>query len=85
MRLIDADAADVERISCSYSDHCTLDDVKEWLNEQPTIKAEPVVRCRECKWFNHPGCAIFIVDDSDRPTENDFCSFGERREDNDQI
>ena len=51
----------------------------------PAVDAVAVVRCGDCKWFNHPGCAIFIVDDSDRPTENDFCSFGERREDNDQI
>ncbi len=39
-----------------------------------------VVRCKDCKWWNELGCAIKIVDDSDRPKENDFCSFGERRE-----
>lgn len=38
-----------------------------------------VVRCKDCKWWNHPGCAVYIVDDSDRPHENDFCSFGQRR------
>lgn len=27
------------------------------------------------------GCAISIVDDSDRPKETDFCSFAERRTD----
>lgn len=37
-----------------------------------------VVRCKECKWFNQSGCAIYIVDDTDKPTENDFCSYGER-------
>ena len=41
----------------------------------------PVVRCKDCKWWKHPGCAVYIVDDSDRPHENDFCSFGERRDD----
>ena len=40
-----------------------------------------VVRCKNCKWWNKPGCAISIVDESDKPHENDFCSFGERRDD----
>ena len=40
-----------------------------------------VVRCKDCKWFNDYGCAIRIVDESDKPKEMDFCSFGERRED----
>lgn len=38
-----------------------------------------VVRCKDCKWFGDLGCAIRIVDDSDKPTENDYCSFAERR------
>lgn len=38
-----------------------------------------VTRCRECIWWNHAGCAIRIVDDSDKPKETDFCSFSERR------
>ena len=40
-----------------------------------------LVRCGECKWFGSIGCAIEIADESDRPREEDFCSFGERRED----
>lgn len=47
----------------------------------PTVDAVPVVRCKDCKWFGDMGCAIRIVDDSDKPTENDFCSFAERSED----
>ena len=44
--------------------------------------AEPeIIRCKNCKWFGDFGCAIRIVDDSDKPTENDFCSFAERRTD----
>lgn len=45
------------------------------------IDAVEVVRCKDCKWFNQIGCAIRIVDDSDKPTETDYCSFAERRED----
>lgn len=52
------------------------------LERVSAVDAVEVVRCRVCKWWNKPGCAILVVDDSDRPTENDFCSYGERREEN---
>lgn len=38
-----------------------------------------LVRCKDCKWFGKAGCAIRIVDESDKPKENDYCSFGERK------
>lgn len=41
-----------------------------------------VVRCKECRWWNHAGCAIRIVDETDKPTSDDFCSFGERGDNN---
>lgn len=47
----------------------------------PKVDAVEVVRCKDCKWFGDIGCAIRIVDESDKPKETDFCSFGERRED----
>lgn len=37
MRLIDADKADIERINCFYSSECHIEDVQEWLDEQPTV------------------------------------------------
>ena len=40
----------------------------------------PVIRCKNCKWFGDVGCAIKIVDECDKPTENDFCSFAELKE-----
>lgn len=40
-----------------------------------------VVRCKDCKWFNKIGCAIKIVDESDKPHEDNFCSFAERKKD----
>ena len=42
------------------------------------IKRGEIVRCKDCKWWKDIGCAIYIADDSDKPKENDFCSFGER-------
>ena len=45
------------------------------FNEAPTID---IVLCGECKWHDDIGCALRIVDDSDKPKDEDFCSFGER-------
>ena len=45
----------------------------------PAADVRPVVRCRDCKRFGLAGCAIQIVDDTDKPSEDDFCSFGERK------
>lgn len=54
-----------------------------WI-EKAVDSARPVaqpeiIRCKDCKWFGRIGCAISIVDVYDKPTENDFCSFAERR------
>ena len=45
------------------------------IDTAPTIDAEPVIRCKDCKWFGRMGCAIEVVDETDMPKENDFCSF----------
>lgn len=70
----------------------TIDAVMDEFKRSPTtairaktrlesLPAQPeIIRCKDCKWFGEIGCAIEIVDDSDRPNENDFCSFAERRE-----
>lgn len=54
-RLIDVDKADVDSIRCYYSGHCYLEDVQEWIDDQPTVDAVPVVhgswldgRCTNC-------------------------------------
>ena len=89
MRLIDADA--LTKRHCEY---CTEDVRKSciddpvcaslmWVIEEPTVDAVPVVRCRDCKHFYYdtdkePSCAF--VCGLPRPREDDFCSYGERRE-----
>lgn len=60
-------------------EHCSA--VISDFEELPTVDAVEVVQCKDCKWWNKPGCAILIVDDSDRPDGMDFCSFSERRKD----
>ena len=46
MRLIDADDANVDDIFCYYENNCCVEDVEEWLKDQPTIDAVPVVHGR---------------------------------------
>lgn len=55
-----------------------LDCVKAGVKLSKT-KQNGLILCENCKWFNTIGCAISIVDDSDKPTENDYCSFAEKR------
>lgn len=78
MRLIDADALLDKTVkkngvwkSITNSEGKNLEEI---VSEIPT----EVIRCKDCKWFNQIGCAIQIVDETDRPTEDDFCSFAER-------
>lgn len=92
-RLIDADALleKMKRTSRCFQ-------IKFDIEEAPTIEAEPVVRCKECKyWGDEDGklqgsdgalfarCKIhnYLLDGRHTgwcPTENDFCSYGERKE-----
>ena len=53
--------------------------VLDAVDNAPTVDAVPVVRCNDCKWFGKMGCAIEVVDETDMPKENDFCSFAERK------
>ena len=62
----------------------------EDIKSMPTIDAVPVVRCRDCKWFNHytmecesddvatdhEGGASFSINFG----PDDFCSYGQRKE-----
>jgi hypothetical protein len=57
MRLIDANAAKLEDIHCGFG--CTTDlwEVEEWLNNQPTVDAVEVVRCKDCKHYKTITCS----------------------------
>jgi hypothetical protein len=59
-----------------------IEQMVDWLKEHNYAE---VVRYKDCKWWNEIGCAINIVDDSDKPKAYDFCSYGERRVDNRKI
>ncbi len=78
MRPIDAYALRIDRDEFdTYADYIRVFDM---IAEAPTVAAEPVIRCKNCKWFGKAGCAVNIVDESDEPKENDYCSWAERKE-----
>ena len=53
----------------------------DWLDAYHVneVKCE-LIRCKDCKWFGKIGCAVNIVDESDEPEENDYCSWAERKD-----
>ena len=88
MRLIDADALK------SYMDECSKESkfrvyygyAESFINYAPTIDAVPVVRCGKCKYFRpyegeeHKGDCAELVGLESCVYEDDFCSYGERKD-----
>ncbi len=90
MRLIDGDGL-WERLNYEPWEHnADRDEIAlPIVNAAPTVDAVPVVRCKDCKWFADNnggewyGCKMFHVvriTPEDAPKPDDFCSYGERRE-----
>ena len=88
MRLIDADRlseAIHENVSALYEDAvCAKEDCLTEVYAAPTVDTVPVVRCRECKYrfknngHDKSGCPI--IDANIWMDDDDFCSYGERKE-----
>ena len=81
MRLIDAD---VLNLLLGISDRDIY--AKYMLDKMPTIDAVPVVRCRECKHCdpeNHHCDHHMSTAAPLRRKPEDFCSYGERKDDAD--
>ena len=79
MRLIDANALIKEANADGAYGYV---DAKQ-IADAPTIDAVPVVRCAQCKHFkrnleNDTYCSI--VNGLTDPQEDDFCSYGERKD-----
>lgn len=61
--------------------------VKSALEKAQAADAVPVVRCRDCigksTWYNDAeyGCAICGMSGMCPKSENNYCSYGERKED----
>ena len=87
MRLIDADALGVGRCSKDLlpAAYCAgWNGLIELIEKAPTIDAVPVVRCRECK---NPNDAMVCMRTKDGfwRSGNDFCSYGERKDGDDNV
>lgn len=101
MRLIDADAlrtamfsyypcVNEHSVKHNYSgdtlmDYEVADLIEDCIDNAPTIDAVPVVRCKDCKYWQdnnggypHEECRW---GKNETPDGDDFCSYGERRVD----
>ena len=58
------------------SERTMLEDVNAEIGEIPSADVEPVVRCKDCKWWDGNDCKARDIDVVD---VDDFCSYGERR------
>ena len=93
MRLIDADRlseAIHENVSALYEDAvCAKEDCLAEIEAAQTVDAVPVVRCRECKNYvivdefeggKRYMCLVNHFSYLDNDGDNQFCSYGERKE-----
>ena len=48
------------------------------IADAPTVDAVEIVRCRECKYHNKPPCPMRLS--FNWTEDDDFCSYGERKE-----
>ena len=58
---------------------------KDLINEMPTVDAVEVVRCRDCEHRGTDDCIFHIKGEPAdeellRKLDNDFCSYGERKD-----
>ena len=62
---------------------CWVDDTLDYIDSEPAANVEPVVCCKDCKYWQdnndgypHEECRW---GHGETPDANDFCSYGERR------
>ena len=84
MRLIDADGAELYD-AIGHNAFRDRQDIIDLINNQPTVDAVVVVRCKNCKYayyYNEEGCRGFVCNGYFQYADvesNDFCSYGEMR------
>ena len=88
-RLIDADAI-IDFIDMGHTrnplETCFSErDVVDMLESAPTVDAVEVVRCKDCKHRGTDYCIFHIKGEPAdeellRKLDNDFCSYGERKD-----
>ena len=72
-------------LCATCGEHHTAEDVIMMIKTAPTLDAVSVVRCRECKfrssWMMNRNLRYICPESGMFPNgENDFCSYGDRKE-----
>ena len=76
-------------LCATCGEHHTAEDVIMMIKTAPTVDAVPVVRCRECKNYvivdefeggKRYMCLVNHFSYLDNDGDNQFCSYGERKE-----
>lgn len=86
MRLIDADKLVDRLYDNEFAMLCPLDEVSGVVDACPTVDAEVVVRCKDCKHYDLGVCLKIYSNGNAHPEAwqprrpEDFCSYGERKE-----
>ena len=92
MRLIDADALQkaIQDVEADFFENCgncnmlSKEDVLEIMDDQQTVDAVPIIRCKDCKfrywddWLEEYFCQCYAEYMQVLP--DDFCSCAERKE-----
>lgn len=58
----------------------SLENLRKYIQNNDIVK---VTRCKDCKFFKYGDYCVEGKMEHSRCQENDFCSYGERRTDND--
>ena len=85
----------IKEIHCSECDSydglrcraCWVDDTLDYIDNEPAADVAPVVRCKDCKHYDMGVCLKIYSDGNAHPEAwqsrkpEDFCSYGERKDD----
>lgn len=80
MRPIDADDLEIEMIKAKSFGELSAKGAIRKVQHAPTIDAEPVVRCKDCKWRDEHSANCERFRKGWYVQSNSYCSWGERRE-----
>ena len=61
-----------------------LTEFENMIDEQPTVDAVTVVRCRECRWRHDDSSTMWLPCMEIKTSDDWFCAGGERRTDEQQ-
>ena len=87
MRPVDADAIYNEALENHQKgeiEDWEFDSIINYLDDAPTINTVEIVYCKDCKHKVRTDANGIVICSEEHgmycPTENDFCSYGDRRE-----